>query len=700
MANGKQEAKAKKEEDNDSEQETEGQLEYIERKEDKPKEEDKAAVDKDGKKGKDESKEVNEKGNKANKTVGGEAKKIPPNGSKDKSAKINNIDKNQKGGIKKTEKPNTGDKKADETEQKEEEKERTLAQEMKDAMLEKKVDSDQDGPSSMYERHFKKQEYSIWSLDCWFYGYLSNWNSIIPCIIEILIVGIILFLPSIFWLIKERANLDLKKFFSSPGPLKVGDPESLFRFALFTFLWYSFDSIVSLICDSLLLILNTILALLFLNESEFVWSIVASIFGLRRYLRAALSCIFASFLTTKMFSPFTKPKSFDVFNIDTYKVLLFWFGLYSALHFIFKFILGICVYDLKRASYKEAIWDLNHKIFIFKKLSEIGKASNQSERDDICANRIPSFDPGFYLKDRDFFLSEEDAKIVSNNILVSLNKKKLTIDDIKVYFPPDPENIFKYFNGSLPSEEASTITATAFMKRAKELYLKRKDMQKTLIDRDYIFDMLESLVSLLVFYIAAILLCFLFDIDYNFYLFGLGSSLLAFSWVFADTIKKIFICFVFVLLVRPYDIGDRVMINTETLKVHKVNLLHSTFLNKNKSIVYLSNDILFNTPIVNYARSNDQCIEVEVTPENVVTLDAAKKLEENAQNKIKEIPKHFTSLELTIKSDSKISFMIYMKKNLQDENDHLKRKNILMKVFDKALSEAGITHKSSYIFNP
>lgn len=654
MEGGKKEEKVKVDENADSEQEQEGKLKYIKRKEDDGKKED--AKEKEGK-------EV-ENDNKA--------------GGKDKVP----------GSPAEEENPAPKD------------KPKSLAHEIEASMNDQNTVTEPDDPSGFHERRLQKKSFTFWSLDLWLRDYLSEWNPIVPYIIEILVVGIILFLPSIFWIIKEWKSLNIKKYFDSPGPLKYGEIESLFRFALFTFLWYSFDMLAMVFCSAFLTIMNGILYVLQLNESEFIWSVLISVYSLKAYVRISATCYFVYYLTKIMFSEFVKPKSFDILDINTYKVLIHWAAIYSGLHFIAMLILNICIYDIKRSSYKDAIWGLNYKIFIFKKMEEIANAPNAGERDRICKEMVPSYDPGFCLKDTGFFLSDEDAKIVANNILVSLKKKKLELADIKKYFPDDYEQVFAYFSGVDITEENAIITATAFIKRAKELFLKRKDMLKTLIDRDYIFDMLESLVSLVVLYVAAIVLCLLFDIEYKLYLFGFGSSLLTFSWVFADTIKKIFICFIFVLLIKPYDIGDRVVISNDDLRVHKINLLHTTFLNKNRSVVYHSNDVLFNTPILNYARSPYQTIEIEIVPENVVTLQQVKKIEENALEKVKNIPKHFISLEISEKSESKIRFMVYLKNNLQDDITLKNRKNILMKLFDKALTEVGVPHKNSYIFTP
>lgn len=661
MAKDDKPQKKKTEDAEDSEQEENEKLEYIDRKEDK-----------------------------ANKDEAGQEGKPKENADKKKQdSSKENTEKN-------------AEEAASSTQPEEEEtkpKEKSLAQEIQEAMVEKNEPMDSDG-QLFYEHDLHEKSYSVWNLDTWIKDYFCEWNSIVPYTIEILIVACILFVPSSFWIYKNWDTFNLESYFQTPGPLKFKEIESLFRFGLFTFCWYTFDLIVKILCDSLLWIFNIILCALQLSENETIWSMAVSIFELRIYIRIFFSCSFVFYLSLHMFDTFERPKSFELLNINSYKLIILWFGLYSGLHFIAIFLLSIFLNNLKRSSYKDTIWDLNYKVFIFKKIEKISNAKDPSSKKDICENELPSFDPGFYLKDVDFFLSEEDAGIIANNTLVGLNKSKLLLEDIKEFFPNDYERVYSYLSGGDSVEETPHLTSKAFINRAKELYSKRADMQKTLIDRDYVYDMLESLVSVVTFYVALILLFYLFNFNYKVYFLGFGSTLLTFSWIFADIIKKIFTCFVFVLLIRPYDIGDRVMIQSQNLRVQKVNLLHTTFLNNHKSVIYLANDILFVSPILNYARSPIQSIEIEITPKDIVSFSETKNIEENARSKIQETSKHFTNIELVFKSDSKIRFLVHLKKNLQDEVALNKRKTTLMKIFDKVLDEVAVPHKSSYVFTP
>ncbi|ELA42690.1 uncharacterized protein VICG_00005 [Vittaforma corneae ATCC 50505] len=576
-------------------------------------------------------------------------------------------------------------------------KNKSLAQEIQEAAKDKSEHEDSENEDlTFFTRKKQEKDYSIWSIDEWMHDYLGDWNSTLVYMFEIIVVSTILLLPSVFWLIKEWRNINFRSYFSNPGAIKA-DNEGLFRVALFTILWYTFDIFITLFSENFLLIMAIILHTFQLSESEFCWCMVDVLYTSRGYFRMSADCLFIFYLSVIMFEKYSKPKNFNIFNPLVIKTLILWLGIYTGMLFVMKFVVNIFIYDVRRSSYKEAILDLNRKIFLFRKLKAISEAHSQSEKKDIAENMVPTYDPGFYLKDKDLFTSREDAMIVVQNIMALLKKKKLAYQDIKQYYPNEYDVVFKYFTSSDTVEDNQVVHVKVLKEIAKDLYIKRKDMGRTLNDRDSIFEKLEVIFFLIVSYIAAIILCILFEIDYKFYLFGFGTSLLTFSWVFADTIKKIFNCFVFVLVLRPYVIGDKVKINDEEYVVVKIDLLTTTFLNKTKTIVYLPNDVLMVTKIYNTSRSPPQCMVVELTVENT-TYDQVKKLEELVKDEVEKAAKHFTDAELIGKSVDKAVFSVSVVQNFQNTSLTKLRQDKLIKIFESSMKSANITHKNSFVF--
>lgn len=597
-----------------------------------------------------------------------------------------------------TEKKPEDNSKENEGEKKEEGKNKTLADEMKEAAHQQKEESKSDAEDmAFFERQGKDECYSIWNLDYWLQNTLKNTNMVIRLLIEIAVISAIFIGPSGMWLYREWGNIDLSKFFSSPGWLSY-DPESVFRLGLFVVIWYAADSIINLLCENIIMLMGSILVSLQLEESEFIWSLINNFYSAREYFRlcATFLCVFQ--LADWMFDKYQPPKSYNIFRPMVVRALVLWYGIYAGMMFVMKFAVNIFIYDIKKSSHSDMIIDLNNKIFIIKKLKTISEAWNTSEYHEICNEMMPSYDLGLYLKDQEFFSSPEDAEIVVQNIMALLRKKVLTYNNIKEYFPSNHERVFKYLSNTDPIQEKQVITVGALKMIAKELYVKRADINRTIKDRNYIFDKLEFMFSLVVKYISAIVLCVILGVEHEVYITGFGTSILTFSWVFADSIKNLFNCFIFVLVIRPYDIGDRVKINGENYVVNKINLLTTTFLTNLRKLTYIPNDVLISTKIYNIARSPPQSLIMEIAVDESVTYEQGRALVDAVKNDIKKATKYFVDLEFQKLEGCKLCYIIYTTQNFQSLDATMSRQNRLIKIFGSGMAKANIAYKNSFSF--
>lgn len=579
----------------------------------------------------------------------------------------------------------------------EEEKNKTVGDKMQEALKQQKEEESDDEKPAFFERKVSPERFSIWNFDIWIDQELKDSNFLLKIFVEILIVSIIFIGPSAYWLSKNYKSLSLSKYFSSPGPLKK-DQESLFRLGLFVTLCFAFERFVCLINDNLLPIIGYILNSLCLDDSEIVWSIMDNLNTSSDYLKNSLVAIFVYKISNDMFQKFKKPQITDFLNTDTLKAVVLSYGVYMGLMFIMKFCVYILIYDIKKSSYSSYICDLNHKIFIYKKLKAISEAESEAEIDDIVQNMNPIYDPGFYLIDRDFFISQDDAKIVAQNIMALLKTNKLTYEDIEKYFPENQDNVFKFLARVEEINDDSVISVNTFKSTAKELYLKRDQMSRTLRDRNSIFEKLEFIFSLIVNYITAIIICYIFDINYKIYLASFGTTIITFSWIFADVIKQIFNCFVFILVIRPFDIGDRVKIDDNDYVVHKIDLLNTTFLTSLDKLIYISNISLMSSKIHNYARSPPESFRLELMVDGGTSYDKAVDLAKKVEPEIKKMKKHFTDIKFLEITDGKLSYIIFTTHNFQNVDLENSKKNKLIKIFEDGMKKSGINYKNSFAF--
>ena len=153
---------------------------------------------------------------------------------------------------------------------------------------------------------------------------------------------------------------------------------------------------------------------------------------------------------------------------------------------------------------------------------------------------MAGYDPGLYIKDRNFFISKDDAETVAVNIMALMKTHKISFEEIKSYFPDNYEQVFKYNGGSSSDESKKSrpIKAKHLKSSITDLYQRRKDMQRTLRDRDSLFNKLDLVFALITSYAALVVLLMLFKADYRLFMASFGTSFITISWVFADFYKK------------------------------------------------------------------------------------------------------------------------------------------------------------------
>lgn len=556
------------------------------------------------------------------------------------------------------------------------------------------AESEKNNELKFFERKKDGNHFSIWNADQWLDEKFKGLNCILKFFLETLIICIIFLIPSCFYLKANYKEISLKDIYSKGSN---GGSEFIFKFSIFVITCSIFERFISLIDDHLFNIIGFMLKILNLLESELLWSMIDNLKSSSYYLKNSILFWFIFRISTKMFGKMESPNILNILKLDSIHATILTASVYMGLMFTMKFILYIFIYDIKRGSYSDKIKDLNNKTFIYRKLKEISEA-DPGYVDYLVEDIAHGYDPGFYLIDRDFFVSIPDSEIVAQNIMVLLKVKHFTYSDIGRYFPDDQDKVFKYLGNFEKINPEKKISAEAFKVTAKELYQNVVKMGKSIKYRNSIFDKLELIFSFIIKYITAIFACYIFKIDYKIYLTSFGTTFVTFSWIFADTIKKVFNCFVFVLIIRPYDIGDKVFLENNVFEVHRIDLLTSTFLTSLKKIVYISNEKLINTIIYNYERSPPQSFQLLLLVDEATTYSMADSVCDDLKPKIKKHSNDFTNIKLSSLIDGELRFTIATTQNFQNGDLTSSRERKLINLFESGLKKKGIVYKNSFKF--
>lgn len=553
-------------------------------------------------------------------------------------------------------------------------------------------------------RVIDQEEFSFWNMDNYLHSKFSYVPESIRILVEIIIVAVLFMIfPATLAFLENGRNaiyLPLQVFHNSgSGPVYL-----FFRINFVLLICYVICVTVSMLARNILYIMVTILDLFNIEPDEYMIETIQVINSTSWCWQQSLTGLLI-FITAATIS---QPYDFD--NDDgslRYKLITMtlMYSIFMAVIFVEKFFMCFMISEIRRKEYRNRIWDINYKTFVFKKLAAISEES-PSERKTLAETMEADFDPGFYLKHSDLKLNSVDAaQTVAESIFGFLEIQTLIYEDLVKFFPSNHKEVYAYLAdcSDVGEKDNPPITFEDLKARAVALYKERTDISKTLQSRDIVINKLDIILVTLAMYFGAVLVMILMKINYVEMLAAILPSVVTFSWIFSDTIKEIYNCFVFLLVNHPYDFGDRVVIDGEELYVSSVDLLSSTFIGVNGRQVFIPTATLFRAKIHNIRRSGKQCEEVEVLVSKDTSFNTALKLREKLTEELAKLTKSFSG-EVYIRGfkaegDSvKISFAIQHQSNFQDIQKRHERRVEIVNILEKELKASGMAYLNSFAF--
>eukprot|EP00913_Durusdinium_trenchii_P002716 g2514.t1 len=95
---------------------------------------------------------------------------------------------------------------------------------------------------------------------------------------------------------------------------------------------------------------------------------------------------------------------------------------------------------------------------------------------------------------------------------------------------------------------------------------------------------------------------------------SMSTVALGLSFIFGNLLKEIFESLVLLLVIHPYDVGDRILLggSSTIYTVQKINILTTEARDLANHCVYLKNCKLFHEDILNLGRSLNAVVEIQI----------------------------------------------------------------------------------------
>jgi len=183
------------------------------------------------------------------------------------------------------------------------------------------------------------------------------------------------------------------------------------------------------------------------------------------------------------------------------------------------------------------------------------------------------------------------------------------------------------------SMKAPSVHQDVIAQRVLHTRAETTELVSSICQYNTIFALFRFVVQCLYWTIVSLLaLAIFFPSGFERLCWAFSSLVVALSFIFGSLLREVCESLLLILIIRPFDVGDRVVVHGARLLVVELHVLTTTFLNECNEVVYLRNSLVFQDRdgFVNLSHSeNGECmIQLEIvaedsTPQNVTHLELA-----------------------------------------------------------------------------
>ena len=231
--------------------------------------------------------------------------------------------------------------------------------------------------------------------------------------------------------------------------------------------------------------------------------------------------------------------------------------------------------------------------------------------------------PQFSKQVKDNKLSKAQAQHLSDIIFRRLDQDQkgyLIPTDFAPFTDPNNFHLFDSLNtGVLKKPELFRII--------KSLYFDRKRLYDTLFDRENMSKILTTVITVIWLFIMFLIVLWIFGIDLQQAVLPFGTVFLGWSFIFGNSLRRTWEGFLEVFVVRPFDVGDKILVKDYGIvRVTSIGLLATECHGTDGKCYIIPNEFFFNGIVISLKRSRDYCVNVSV-----------KVLEDLKEDKIREV---------------------------------------------------------------
>ncbi|KAJ1982325.1 hypothetical protein H4R35_000348 [Dimargaris xerosporica] len=217
----------------------------------------------------------------------------------------------------------------------------------------------------------------------------------------------------------------------------------------------------------------------------------------------------------------------------------------------------------------------------------------------------------------------------------------LTMRDFIPYFKTqkDAEKAFGLFD----KDGNGDVSKREMREKIIAIYKERRDLNASMMDMSQIVRKLDRILIVVCLVLIVILVSMVFGQSPGASLVSFGTIFVAWSFVFGGALKNMFECLIFLFVIHPFDAGDLVTINGQTMTVKKVHILTTVFTGGNGNYIVAPNSVLVATFIHNLRRSPPQSESIALNLDFYTPEEKLHALRERLDEFVAQYPRIFVA---------------------------------------------------------
>ncbi|KAN0132094.1 Mechanosensitive ion channel domain containing protein [Lactarius tabidus] len=201
--------------------------------------------------------------------------------------------------------------------------------------------------------------------------------------------------------------------------------------------------------------------------------------------------------------------------------------------------------------------------------------------------------------------SATKTKLLARRIFFSFRKRgreDLVFQDISRFFPS--LEVADAAFGLFDRDGNGDVTLDETEQACGDFHREQLSIEHSMRDLDSAVGRLDNLLMSVYVVVAALIIAVTLDTEIASLITAAGTLVLGLSWLIGSSLSDVLTCIIFLFVLHPFDVGDRLDVGKETTyTVKEIRLLSTILLDGHGTYVQVSNTVLNSLFIQNFRRS-------------------------------------------------------------------------------------------------